>query len=67
MQAALRTFLRFALYEGYISRALDEEHRNNLALLDKVEQALARSARYDAAHASLLAQFAAALEHDGPA
>ena len=47
-----------------VSRALDEEHRNNLALLEKVEQALVRSAHYDAGHARLMAQFAAALEHD---
>lgn len=47
-----------------VSRALDEEHRSNLALLDKVEQALVRSPRYDAALAGLMGQFAQALEHD---
>lgn len=51
-------------FSRQVSRALDDEHRNNLALLDKVEQALARSPRHDAVHAGLMAQFAAALEHD---
>ncbi len=47
-----------------VSRALDEEHRSHLALLGKVEQALGRSPRYDAALAGLMGQFALALEHD---
>ncbi len=51
-------------YFRQVGRALDEEHRNNLALLDKVEQALMRSPRFDAAHAGLMAQFARALEHN---
>ena len=51
-------------YSSQVGRALDEEHRNNLALLEKVEQAVVRSARYDASLGALMGQFARALEHD---
>ncbi len=51
-------------YSRQVGRALDEEHRNNLALLEKVEQAVVRAARYDAALGGLMGQFARALEHD---
>ncbi len=47
-----------------VGRALDEEHRNNLALLDKVEHALARANHADTASSGLMAQFARAMEHD---
>ncbi len=47
-----------------VGRTLDEEHRNNLALLDKVEHALARANPGDAGFSALMAQFARAMEHD---
>lgn len=47
-----------------VSRLLDEEHRSNLALLGKVEQAIARTPRFDPALAGLMDQFVRALEHD---
>ncbi|MEO7937568.1 MAG: hemerythrin domain-containing protein [Burkholderiaceae bacterium] len=47
-----------------VGRALDEEHRSNLALLDKVEHAVARANHADTAFAGLMAQFARAMEHD---
>lgn len=47
-----------------VSRILDEEHRNNIALLGKVEQALSRASRYDPGLAGLIGQFVGALEND---
>jgi hemerythrin-like domain-containing protein len=47
-----------------VSRILDQEHRNNIALLGKVEQAMARASRYDPALAGLIGQFVSALETD---
>lgn len=47
-----------------VSRILDDEHRSNLALLGKVEQALARAPRFDPALAGLIGQLVRALEHD---
>ncbi len=47
-----------------VGRALDEEHRNNLALLDKVEQALGSASRSSSGLETLMAQFARAMEHD---
>lgn len=51
-------------FEGQVCRALHDEHRANLDLLGKVEQALGRASRYDAALAGLIGQFARALEQD---
>lgn len=51
-------------YSSQVGRTLDEEHRNNLALLEKVEHALARGNHGDAAFAGLMSQFARAMEHD---
>jgi hemerythrin-like domain-containing protein len=47
-----------------VSRILDDEHRSNLALLGKVEQALTRAPRFDPELAGLIGQLARALEHD---
>jgi hemerythrin-like domain-containing protein len=47
-----------------VSRILDEEHRNNIALLGKVEQAMSRASRYDPGLAGLIGQFVGALEND---
>ena len=47
-----------------VSRILDEEHRNNIALLGKIESALARASRYDPAIAGLIGQFVGSLEND---
>ncbi|MEP6969789.1 MAG: hypothetical protein ABJA49_05055, partial [Betaproteobacteria bacterium] len=51
-------------FSRQVGRALDEEHRSNLVLLDKVEHALGRANHDDAAFAGLMAQFARAMEHD---
>jgi hemerythrin-like domain-containing protein len=51
-------------FSRQVSRTLDEEHRNNLELLGKVEQALARATKPDAGLDGLLRQFAQALDHD---
>ena len=51
-------------YARQVSRTLDEEHRNNLELLGKVEQALGRASRPDPALSGLIGQFAQSLEHD---
>jgi hemerythrin-like domain-containing protein len=51
-------------YARQVSRTLDEEHRNNLELLGKVEQALARAPRPDPAMNDLIGKFAQALDHD---
>ena len=51
-------------FSRQVSRTLDEEHRNNLELLGKVEQALARAMKPDAGLDGLLRQFAQALEQD---
>jgi hemerythrin-like domain-containing protein len=51
-------------YARQVSRTLDEEHRNNLELLGKVEQALGRASRTDPALSGLIGQFAQSLEHD---
>jgi hemerythrin-like domain-containing protein len=47
-----------------VSRILDQEHRTNIALLGKVEQAMSRASRYDPALAGLIGQFVRALETD---
>jgi hemerythrin-like domain-containing protein len=47
-----------------VSRILDDEHRSNIALLGKVEQAMTRAPRFDPALAGLIGQLARALEHD---
>jgi hemerythrin-like domain-containing protein len=47
-----------------VSRILDEEHRSNIALLGKLEQALGRAPRFDPALSGLIGQFVRALEHD---
>ena len=47
-----------------VSRILDDEHRNNIALLGKIEQALGRAPRFEPGLAGLIGQFAAALEND---
>jgi len=51
-------------FPGQVCRVLDEEHRNNLDLLGKVEQALARTPKPDEALAGLMGRFAYAMEHD---
>ncbi len=51
-------------FSGQVSRILDEEHRSNLDLLGKVEQAVGRAQRFDPALSGLIGQFARALEHD---
>lgn len=51
-------------FTSQVGRALDEEHRNNLALLNKVEHALTRANHADAPFVALMAQFARAMEHD---
>jgi hemerythrin-like domain-containing protein len=48
-------------YERQVSRALDDEHRANLALLGQVEQALARAPRSGAGRDPELARLAGAL------
>ncbi|MBI5275842.1 MAG: hemerythrin domain-containing protein [Burkholderiales bacterium] len=45
-------------------RLLDDEHRIHLALLDRVEQALARATRNDGKLGPLLNEFAHAISHD---
>jgi hemerythrin-like domain-containing protein len=47
-----------------VSRILDEEHRNNIALLGKVEQVVSRMGKYEPAVAGLIGQFVGALEND---
>ncbi len=47
-----------------VSRILDEEHRNNIALLGKIEQAVSRMSRYEPGVAGLIGQFVGALEND---
>jgi hemerythrin-like domain-containing protein len=47
-----------------VSRILDEEHRNNIALLGKIEQMVSRVARYDPSVAGLVGQFVGSLEND---
>jgi hemerythrin-like domain-containing protein len=47
-----------------VSRILDEEHRNNLALLGKVEQAFGRATRINPDAASLIGQLVSAIELD---
>jgi hemerythrin-like domain-containing protein len=51
-------------FSGQVSRVLDEEHRSNLDLLGRIEQALGRAAQRDPALGGLIGQFARALEHD---
>jgi hemerythrin-like domain-containing protein len=48
-------------YERQVSRALDDEHRANLALLGQVEQALARAPRSGAGRDPELGRLAGAL------
>jgi hemerythrin-like domain-containing protein len=56
------------MYDRQVSRALDDEHRANLALFERIEQAFARASRSSAAGDGELVQLAAALcrhiEHD---
>jgi len=47
-----------------VSRILDEEHRSNLDLLGKIEQAMARTPRFDPALGGLLGQLAHGMEHE---
>ena len=47
-----------------VSRTLDDEHRSNLALLGKVEVALARATRFAPDLAVLIGQLVRSLEHD---
>ena len=51
-------------FSRQVSRMLDEEHRSNLDLLGRVEQALGGAPRHDPALAGLLGQFERSLEHD---
>ena len=51
-------------YSSQVGRTLDDEHRTNLALLEKVEHALTRIAYSDPAFTGLMSQFARAMEHD---
>lgn len=48
-------------YERQVSRALDEEHRANLELLGRVEQAFARAPKAGCANDAKLVQLAGAL------
>ena len=48
-------------YQRQVSRALDDEHRANLELLERVEQAFARAPKAGCAHDGKLAQLAGAL------
>ena len=50
--------------KSQVSRILDDEHRSNLALLGKVEQALTRASHFEPDLAGLIGQLARALEHD---
>ena len=56
------------MYDRQVSRALDDEHRANLALFERIEQAFARASRRGASGDGEVAQLAAALcrhiEHD---
>lgn len=47
-----------------VGRMLDEEHRSNLELLARVEQAVGRAPAATPALAELLARFGHAMEHD---
>jgi len=47
-----------------VSRLLDDEHRNNIALLGKVEQAFTRASRFEPELAGLTGQLVRALERD---
>lgn len=51
-------------YSSQVGRTLDEEHRTHLALLEKVERALARPDDNDPAFAGLMSQFARAMVYD---
>ncbi|MCB2040533.1 MAG: hemerythrin domain-containing protein [Rhodoferax sp.] len=51
-------------FNRQVGRALDEEHRNYLELLGKLEHSLARAKTGDAELGPLMAQFARAMEHD---
>jgi len=51
-------------FSRQVSRVLDEEHRANLALLGRVEQAMARAPRRDPALGALIGDFVRALEQD---
>ena len=52
------------MHSTQVSRALDEEHRANIALLGKLEQALARAPRFDPDIAGLVGQFMRSLQND---
>ena len=47
-----------------VSRVLDDEHRNNIALLGKVEHAFTRATRIDPELSGLIGQLVRSLEHD---
>jgi hemerythrin-like domain-containing protein len=47
-----------------VSRLLDDEHRNNIALLGKVEQAFTRASRFEPELAGLTNQLVRAIEHE---
>lgn len=51
-------------FNRQVGRALDEEHRNYLELLGKLELSLGRARPDDADVARLMAQFVRAMEHD---
>lgn len=52
------------MFSSQVSRMLDDEHRNNIALLGQVEQMLGRTSRFDPAVAPLVKQLMHALEND---
>lgn len=47
-----------------VSRILDDEHRDNIALLGKIEQSFSRASRFEPGLAALTGQLVRALEHD---
>jgi hemerythrin-like domain-containing protein len=47
-----------------VSRVLDDEHRENIALLGKVEQSFTRASRFEPELAALTGQLVRALERD---
>ena len=51
-------------FNRQVGRALDEEHRNYLDLLGKLEQCLGRARAGDTEIATLMAPFARAMEYD---
>jgi hemerythrin-like domain-containing protein len=53
-----------AMTMSQVSRMLDDEHRANVALLGRLEQAVGGAAHYEAAHAALMRQLLGVLEHE---